>query len=295
MLVFSSNSFPYSLTLLRSVNGFTGVVYSTNRRSPILVMELENQSVTDLGLQGMRSPTLFLDCIGAVLSTLMWNQQNIVHCDGSADVTQAPLSFLREGFTPHLRRRLLERLLNSDYCSSHLWESANHSAVSSSLNPEIPPTIHSDPENKEKIWRACEPLFPPLRPVSEVERKVRSYPLTGLSPFDQSVFEKSSRPTLLSPSNPHSGEIASLFHEIVCFLSGYSTCIPARRISFVAIEALYKQATRLLMLLNSYRVRSQLSWEALGDVQKELASLALSIQPAEMDLEEVVDVGSSID
>lgn len=59
---------------------------------------------------------------------------------------------------------------------------------------------------------------------------------------------------------------------------------------FVAIEALYKQATRLLMLVNSVRVCRQLSWEAMSDVLNELASLALFIQPTEMDLEEVVNV-----
>lgn len=46
----------------------------------------------------------------------------------------------------------------------------------------------------------------------------------------------------------------------------------------------------MLMLVNSVRVCRQLSWEAMSDVLNELASLALFIQPTEMDLEEVVNV-----
>ena len=228
VLVVDCTEYPYSLALIRSVNGFQGVVYFTTKRSPILFVEMKNQSPADLGLQGMRSPTLFLDCVGAVFSTLIWNQQNSMLYDGSADAKQIPLSFLREGFAPHLRRLLLEHLLNSDCCSSHFLESARHS-LSSALSSSVPVTVHSGLDNKESIWRACECLLPPFRFGSEVGAKVLSYPLTELSPFDLSVFEKSSRPALLSPSTPHAGEIASLFHQIVCFLSGYSTCHSPQR------------------------------------------------------------------
>lgn len=282
---------PYSLTLLRSANGFTGVAYSSDRKSPVLIMEMENQSPVDLGLQGMRSPTLFLDCIGAVFSTLIWNQQNSMQYNESADVKWlSSLSFLREGFTSRLRGLLIEHLLNSDYRSSHLWESVDLSELSDASSLEIPSTDHANSVNQE-IWKACELLLPPLRSVSEVETKVRSFPLTELSPLDVSVFEKSSRPALLSPSNPHSSEIASLFHEIVCFLSGYSSCMSHYHNSSIATEVLYKQSTRLLMFLNGYRVRNQLSWEVMRGIQSELRILARVIQPVEMDLEEVVDVG----
>lgn len=61
--------------------------------------------------------------------------------------------------------------------------------------------------------------------------------------------------------------------------------------SSIATEVLYKQSTRLLMFLNGYRVRNQLSWEVMRGIQSELRILARVIQPVEMDLEEVVDVG----
>ena len=292
------------MILIRSTCGLRAGFFSLKSNRLFAISNLIVIGRTELGLQGLRSPTLFLDCVSATLSTCMWNQQccfrrlpHILRNEG-VEIVMNPL--FQNGLRFEYKRRLAADILAVDYHLTDIESSFTDPSVPAVLDRTVKKVMQG---SMDTTVMACglqlEMDLDAIRPNSDLLtiKDVDDFITSEANSIDILMFEVVKMPRLLSSRNPNRPTIYSFYHILLLLLSYHSntpitsetsSCMFRDVQSCIAImEPLYIHANRLLQWLNDKRMRSEKTWNDLNTVKEGLIQLIIHIEPAGLPIEEV--------
>ena len=292
------------LILMRSGCGLRGGFFGFCSHQLLAIIDLVLVNRRTLGLQGLRSPTLFLDCVSGAVSTCMANQlscsqhlPSILRKEGM-DIVMSPL--FRNGLQMEYKKRIAADILSADYhmaeivpiCVDQSAPEVSNRTVKAIMKSTMDTTILACGLQLEMDLDTLKPTSSSIT-ISSIDNSVTS----EANPIDEAMFKVIKMPRLLSSRNPNHATIYSFYHLFLLLLSYHSntpitsetsSCQINNEISFIVImEPLYAHANHLLQWLNDRRVRSEKSWDDLSAMKDGLAKLLLYVEPSGMSPEAV--------
>jgi hypothetical protein len=289
---------------MRSGCGLRGGFFGFCSHQLLAIIDLVLVNRRTLGLQGLRSPTLFLDCVSGAVSTCMANQlscsqhlPSILRKEGM-DIVMSPL--FRNGLQMEYKKRIAADILSADYhmaeivpiCVDQSAPEVSNRTVKAIMKSTMDTTILACGLQLEMDLDTLKPTSSSIT-ISSIDNFVTS----EANPIDEAMFKVIKMPRLLSSRNPNHATIYSFYHLFLLLLSYHSntpitsetsSCQINNEISFIVImEPLYAHANHLLQWLNDRRVRSEKSWDDLSAMKDGLAKLLLYVEPSGMSPEAV--------
>lgn len=246
---YPSHSTDLLLLLLHAEAGWRAHFISPSTWTIQFILDLSPAHPKSLGLQGLRSPTLFLDSISAVISTILWNHMNCLHSlpefvqqEHISPFLLSPL--LRNGFPSFWKERIATELIGGEY------RLAEFEVMMEDLNlMELPTESKAGMSGKSATSMACKMSFGKLLTKlssstqsihsvkgTEEMRKMMMLPTTTttttttnmdnlkseLSDQDRAIFQVVKMPRLLTEANPQVSFTRILYHLIVDVLQYHS-------------------------------------------------------------------------
>ena len=216
------------LILIRSACGLRGGFFNFYSRQLLAIIDLVIVNRLTLGLRGLRSPTLFLDCVSGAVSTCMANQlscsqklPSILRKEGM-EIIMSPL--FRNGLRTEYKRRIAADILSVDY---HMTEIASICVDGSTetSNRTVKAVMKS---TMDTTVLACglqlEMDLDTLQPTSSfiTIKDVDNFLTSETNPIDETMFKVIKMPRLLSSRNPNHTTIFSFYHLLLLLLSYHS-------------------------------------------------------------------------